>query len=726
MKTNKKNKIISILRSQSPNANPSFPFKEKVLRRLNGRIDDVATQQYTSARHGFNFLHASALAFCLIAFVFVLSGILPNRKIPGSQKSENTKQTDLAFAPFTSAYEFSQYLDQGEKQYPQIEEKSVQEIQITDIPPRAAEAVAQPQFSGQNQYDFPRVEFQAPDAPVQKIQKFPERSSKTNVQVLGIDEPDIAKISGKYIYYSDYNNLFRQSQYLGSPLAEDTIPYYSQSETKIIKAFPLRDLSLVSSIQKSGNLLIEDKTLIIMAEDKKVIQGYNISNPVYPKEIWTLNLQKESIYTQSRLYNGKFYVITQTKVDKNMPCPYQPFRLNNNSFTIPCTSIYHPYSVVPADTIYTAMIINPSNGRVEKTLSFIGSYEESVVYMSENSLFIAYPFKKDMFSLYYTFYTQEGRKYLPKDIVGQIQKLSNYSISSEAKLSELKIILESYYNLLPQSEQLRIREEITINRDDYLDRNEKERKLIKIVKIKLDGFHIVASNEITGELLNQFSLDEYKDNLRAAVTSEDSNSNFESINTVHILDENLRIIGEVTNLGINEKIYSVRFINDNAYVVTFRETDPFYVLDLSEPTNPQVKGQLKIPGYSSYLHRIEENKILGVGLEFGRLKLSLFDVSNPESPKELAKYLVSESSSDVFSNHHAFLHDPRHKIFFIPGSKGGYVFSYTNNQLTLKATVYLDNAKRAIYFDDYLYVLGEDEIVVLNENNWIEERKISL
>jgi len=160
--------------------------------------------------------------------------------------------------------------------------------------------------------------------------------------------------------------------------------------------------------------------------------------------------------------------------------------------------------------------------------------------------------------------------------------------------------------------------------------------------------------------------------------------------------------------------------------ITFRETDPFYVLDLSDPTNPQLKGQLKIPGYSSYLHRIDENKILGVGLESGQLKLSLFDVSNPESPVEVAKFFLNEYSSEVLSNHHAFLHDPRHKVFFIPATKGGYVFSYTNNQLTLKATINLWGTKRAIYFNDLLYVLGGNEMVVLHENSWREEKRINL
>lgn len=727
MKKYKENNIISVLRSRSPHANSSFLFRRKVLWGLNRRLKNVTAPQYVGTKQDYRFLFAGAATFCLIALIFVFSGIFPFTKILPPQKPGSSVKANIGFKPFVSPYEFSQYLSQSRQQPSQAGDSSIQQSLRPSVAPRVSEGGPQRQFSDQAQSGLPTSEFnQVPDMPVQQIEKPLERISQTNVQVLGLDEPDIAKVSERYIYYSTSSLTNRPLQNFESPLTGTTTPFYSQSEIKIVKAFPLKDLSLISRIQKSGNLLITNKTLVVLADDKKFIQGYDISNSSSPRETWTLDLQNESSYTQARLYNGKVYIITQTRVNKNMPCPYQPLSLNQKSFTIPCNNIYHPDAVVPTDTIYTAMVINPFNGRVEKTLSFIGSSEESVVYMSENSLFIAYPFKKDMFSLLYPFYMQEGKKYLPKDIIDQIQMLSTYSISSEAKLSELGFILESYYNLLPSSEQSLTRDDITQNREDYLNRHQKDSQSTRIVKIKLDGFQIAASSEIAGNLLNQFSLDEYNNNLRVATTAVDSTSNSKSVNTVYVLDENLQTIGQVTNLGLNEKIYSVRFINNNAYVVTFRETDPFYVLDLSDLTNPQVKGQLKIPGYSSYLHRIDANKILGIGVESGRIKLSLFDVLRPEDPVEVAKYLLDESSSDVLSNYHAFLHDPAHHVFFIPAAKGGYVFSYANNQLTLKATVYLRNTKRAIYFNDYLYVLGEEEIAVLDENSWVEVKRINL
>jgi uncharacterized secreted protein with C-terminal beta-propeller domain len=171
-------------------------------------------------------------------------------------------------------------------------------------------------------------------------------------------------------------------------------------------------------------------------------------------------------------------------------------------------------------------------------------------------------------------------------------------------------------------------------------------------------------------------------------------------------------------LGLTEQIYSVRFIEDKGFIVTFRQTDPFYVLDLSNPEKPELKGQLKIPGYSSYLHPITKDKILGIGKEGSNVKISLFDVSDPEKPTEISKYNLDEYWSDILNTHHAFLLDEKHQIFFLPGGRGGYIFSYKGDKLELKRAVSDINAKRAIYINDYLYIIGDNKIVVLNELNW--------
>ena len=123
-------------------------------------------------------------------------------------------------------------------------------------------------------------------------------------------------------------------------------------------------------------------------------------------------------------------------------------------------------------------------------------------------------------------------------------------------------------------------------------------------------------------------------------------------------------------MGLTERVYSARFIQDKGYVVTFRQTDPFYVLDLSDPASPKLAGELKIPGYSSYLHPITKDKIIGIGKEGQNVKVSLFDASDPANPQEVSKYTLSEYWSDILNTHHAFLMDEKHGVFFLPGLFG--------------------------------------------------------
>ena len=121
----------------------------------------------------------------------------------------------------------------------------------------------------------------------------------------------------------------------------------------------------------------------------------------------------------------------------------------------------------------------------------------------------------------------------------------------------------------------------------------------------------VNAGSVPGEVLNQFSMDEKDGYFRIATTDSENWSSETNTNNLYVLNENLEIIGKVEGLAKGEKIYSVRFIGKMGYMVTFKEIDPLFVIDLSDPTNPQVKGELKIPGYSSYLHPYDENHIIG-------------------------------------------------------------------------------------------------------------------
>jgi uncharacterized secreted protein with C-terminal beta-propeller domain len=189
-----------------------------------------------------------------------------------------------------------------------------------------------------------------------------------------------------------------------------------------------------------------------------------------------------------------------------------------------------------------------------------------------------------------------------------------------------------------------------------------------------------ASGMVPGMLLNQFSLSEDKGILRAASTVGFGAEAESRVTTLARAGGHLVQRGQVGGLGRGERIHAVRFIGDVGYVVTFRQTDPLYTLDLADPANPHVRGELKIPGYSAYLHPVGDDLLLGVGQEAtadGRvqgLQISLFDVSDLARPVRLQKAQLGErwSSSAVEWDHHAFLWWPATRLAVLPIDSQGF------------------------------------------------------
>ncbi|TMR93402.1 beta-propeller domain-containing protein [Nonomuraea basaltis] len=182
----------------------------------------------------------------------------------------------------------------------------------------------------------------------------------------------------------------------------------------------------------------------------------------------------------------------------------------------------------------------------------------------------------------------------------------------------------------------------------------------------------VASGKVNGRLLNQYSMSEYDGHLRVAttLTSTDGRS---SSSTVHVLKaDTLAKSGEVGGLGEGERIYSVRFIGAVGYCVTFKQVDPLYTLDLRDPAAPKVTGELKITGYSAYLHPGGEGRLIGIGQEAsekGRTlgtQVSLFDVSDPAGPRRLSQLFQKDSGSEAEWDPHAFLYWPKTGLSVIP------------------------------------------------------------
>ncbi|MDA2936380.1 beta-propeller domain-containing protein [Patescibacteria group bacterium AH-259-L05] len=556
----------------------------------------------------------------------------------------------------------------------------------------------------------------------------PERVSETTVQVPGIDEPDIVKTDGKEIYFSPQISFIRPMPIIMEESVEKEAifpPPQRVRQTKLVKAFPPTELFLDSSIDKAGNLLLKNNILVIFSGQE--ILGYDVTDPQSPEKKWKVELEERTSLVSARLYENKIYVVTKQNINYSDPCPIIPLSVRGRPIEIGCTHIYHPRQPISVDTNYSAIVLDSNDGSVLNKTSFVGSSGNSIVYMSQQGLYVTYPYYVSMTTFMLDFFQEEFKDFLPSSMIEKLQKIKDYDISEISKLTEISIILQKYFGSLTTDEEMKMENELTNRMQDYNQKYQRELQRTGIMKIGLDNFTVLATGNVPGTLLNQFSLDEYLGYLRVATTVGERWGIFssgESVNDVYVLDNNLNIVGQVLDLGKTERIYSVRFIQDKGYVVTFKRIDPFYVIDLSDPRNPVMKGELKIPGYSSYLHPITKDDILGIGKEGSQVKVSLFDVSSPENPVEKDTYVLKEYWSDILNTHHAFLLDDKHKIFFLPGSQGAYIFSYQNDTLALEKTLSARSVRRAIYINDYLYIIGDQQIWVLDENTWEQVSKL--
>lgn len=286
------------------------------------------------------------------------------------------------------------------------------------------------------------------------------------------------------------------------------------------------------------------------------------------------------------------------------------------------------------------------------------------------------------------------------------------------------------------------------------------------ISINQSDLTLETEGSVPGYPINQYAMDEHNGYFRIATTTwiQDNATTSDGaifkvnrqLNSIYVLNSDLDVVGKLERFKMDESLQAVRFMDDKCYVVTFKQIDPFFVIDMSDPAAPKIAGELKIPGYSSYLYPIDENHLIGVGKENSTLKLSLFDVTNPNAPTEIAKYIVDASYSDspALYEPHAFLYDPQRQLLVIPVSvndapiilfregsetatsagnrwQGVYIFKIdVDNGFTLEGTITQIDAShtqdddywrtynlwinRALYIDDALYTFSNSKIQLNN------------
>ena len=495
--------------------------------------------------------------------------------------------------------------------------------------------------------------------------------SQTNIQVAGVDEPDIVKNDGKYIYTLSQNKLM------------------------IVDAYPADNAKLKSNINFEGkNVYVQD---FFVKGDKVIVFGdswpeseiliYNTMDKTSP--YLERNFSVNGSYFDSRMIENHVYILVTSPPILRDGEAILPSVINNGQVEeVEATSVYYSNAEDYYHAFTTIIGINIQTGELTHETFLLGS--ASCIYVSQKNIYVAIP------------------KY-----GSNMQKTEIHRIHIENG-------------------------EITCE----------------------------ASSEVPGYVLNQFSMDEYDEYFRIATTVGQvarTLGQATSSNNVYVLNYNLTIIGRLEDLAPGEKIHSARFIGERCYLVTFKKVDPLFVISLKYPDRPMVLGQLKIPGYSDYLHPYDENHLIGIGKEtveaeeedfawYQGVKISLFDVSDVDKPKEIDKYVIGDRGTEtpVLSDHKALLFDKGKNLLAIPvlvaevdeekypnGAppyiygdyvfQGVYVFNITENDLTLRSRIthiedetaflksgyyfYSDySVKRSIYIENVLYTISDKKI----------------
>ncbi len=447
--------------------------------------------------------------------------------------------------------------------------------------------------------------------------------SSTNVQEENVDEADIVKTDGKYIYSISGNSVV------------------------VTNAYPAENLEKISTVEISKNTTLID---MIIKDDKMIVVGNNnksntevvIFDMKDKKNIKKMTSYKiEEEYFTSRAVDNELYILTSSKVEENNILPI--YYVNNNQINMQVDKFKY-LKKASKDIRTTVASIDIERAKIKDVSSYAINAKD--MYMSENYMYI----------------TSTSTKRDKKVDISKIYGLKGVFALAEAAQDEGYKTTTSIYKF----------------------------------SLSNKGINVVAKGEIEGKTLNQFSMDEYRGNLRVSLTTNEDNS-------LVVFDKNMDVMGQLENLAKGEKIYSTRFIKDRAYIVTYKTIDPLFVIDLKDPTSPKVLGELKIPGYSSYLHPYDKDTIIGIGMDttenvyrddFGKvlststrlkgLKLALFDISDVSNPKEKASITIGDSStySPILKNHKALLFNKNKGILAIPVSglnkQINVVFNSTN------------------------------------------------
>jgi len=571
----------------------------------------------------------------------------------------------------------------------------------------------------------------APPAPAKTTA---EDFSTTNIQVEGVDEADIVKNDGKYIYVLTGNRL------------------------SIIDAYPPEGARILSVIQMEGNpreLYIHGDRLVVLGDEyrkypapiESFLRIYDISDREKPQLERVVRV--DGNYFDSRMVGDYVYVIaTQPAYYYDDVIRVPEIETGTGNLT---PEVYYFDAPDTSYTFTTVMAVNvQGDGETEGKIYLLGTSQN--LYVSRDNIYITYQKRvPPSYVLERALDTVIG-PLVPDRVYERMEEIQASDVSPGEKEEEIEKVLEGYLGLLTHEARKELEADFR-ERMESLEHEmlkETERTIIHRIEIRDGHIEYRATGEVPGRVLNQFSMDEFDGLFRIATTTGDvwARGAQTSANHIYVLDGGLNIIGALEDLALGERIYSARFMGNRAYLVTFKKVDPLFVIDLSNPEKPEVLGKLKIPGYSDYLHPYDQDHIIGIGKDtveaaegdfalYQGVKVALFDVSDVEHPKEISKYVIGQrgSDSEALHDHKAFLFSREKNLMVIPVSvvendrygrshwQGAYIFHIdTEEGIRFRGGISHSGyaIRRSLYMDDVLYTISEG-MVKMNDLDTLEE-----
>jgi uncharacterized secreted protein with C-terminal beta-propeller domain len=608
-------------------------------------------------------------------------------------------------------------------------------------------------------------------APTAKVESGGTDYSTTNVQVANVDEPDYIKNDSKYVYIVSRNTLSIidaypaedakvilkialdiESQYIQNMfLNEDrlVIFYNGQSDDEIIPQFDFIPRRSYSSVTHALIVDVSDK------EKPTILKDYSI----------------DGHFKDARMIGNYAYFVTNNYI--NYQYPKLPVILEN-SIRIMTPDAFYFDNIEEFSNFSTLTAIDIFGDTINSETFLMG--HTGAFYVSEDNFYLTY--QQYMPNVFYE-NSAQNRFFdvivplLPNEIQNEIKLIQNDStLSSSTQWIQISELMQKSYNEMDKNEKEKLFEKIknALNEYDVKIQEDTRKTIIHKISIDEEKIKYVAKGEVPGRLLNQFSMDQSGDRFRVATTTEIYTQYEGTIrsNAVYVLDEKLDIVGQLEDIAPEESIFSARFMGDRLYLVTFQQIDPFFVIDLSSDT-PKILGELKIPGFSNYLHPFDEEHVIGVGrdtkeIDNGRIqqlgiKISLFNVSDVNNPKVAGDIIIGDSSthSEALYNHKAFFFDKTRGVISIPISgdvkglentsskmfapdynrwRGFYVFDVDkSNGFEVKGTIthsdsdsryYGMSNARTFYIDDVLYTASQGYLKMNSFDNLDKINSIKL